>query len=53
MAAGIALLFLGIVGFAKAAGHWSSDVPTTIYKQLVPHANETRHPMPGDPGISE
>ena len=48
MAAGIAVLFFGIVGFAKTAGHWDSQVPTAIYQQLVPHADQARHPMPGE-----
>jgi polyferredoxin len=48
MAAGVAALFLGIVGFAKTAGHWDSHVPHAIYQQLVPHADEARHPMPGE-----
>lgn len=48
MAAGIAVLFFGIVGFAKTAGYWTSDVPRSAYEQIVPHANEARHPMPGE-----
>jgi polyferredoxin len=48
MAAGIAVLFLGIVGFAKTAGYWDTRVPRATYQQLVPHANEARHPMPGE-----
>jgi len=48
MAAGIAVLFFGIIGFAKTAGYWTSDVPRSVYEQIVPHANEARHPMPGD-----
>jgi ferredoxin len=48
MAAGIAALFFGIVGFAKTAGYWDSHVPRAIYEQLVPHADEARHPMPGE-----
>ena len=48
VAAGIAALFFGIVGYAKTAGHWNSLVPRTVYMQLVPHANRARHPMPGD-----
>jgi polyferredoxin len=52
MAAGIAVLFLGIVGFAKTVGFWDSHVPAAVYRELVPHANTTRHPMPGDPEIS-
>jgi ferredoxin len=48
MAAGIAVLFFGIVGFAKTSGYWDSHVPRAIYQQLVPHADEARHPMPGE-----
>jgi hypothetical protein len=42
-----------MVGFAKASGYWKSDIPQAVYKQLVPHANEASHPMPGDPGMRE
>lgn len=52
MAAGIAVLFFGIVGYAKAVGLWDSHVPLAVYRQLVPNANTARHPMPGDPEIS-
>ena len=52
MAAGVALLFFGIVGYAQAAGFWHSDIPAVVYRQLVPHASSARHPMPGDPEIS-
>jgi polyferredoxin len=48
MAAGIAAIFLGMVGFAKTAGYWDSQVSRASYQQLVPHANEARHPMPGE-----
>jgi polyferredoxin len=48
MAAGIAALFFGIVGFAKTAGYWDSHVPHAVYQQLVTHADEARHPMPGE-----
>ena len=48
MAAGIAVLFLGIIGFAKTSGYWTTSISRTTYEQLVPHANEARHPMPGD-----
>ncbi|MGB8063797.1 MAG: 4Fe-4S binding protein [Candidatus Sulfotelmatobacter sp.] len=44
MAAGIAVLFLGIVGYAKAAGYWNGNVPDYIYRQLVPQANVVEHP---------
>ena len=48
MAAGVAVMFLGIVGYAKALGVWNSRIPAAVYRQLVPHANTARHPMPGD-----
>ena len=52
LAAAIAALFFGVVGFAKTAGYWTSDVPANTYRELVPHANEARHPMPGDPALT-
>jgi polyferredoxin len=53
MAAGIAAVFFGIVGFAKTSGYWQTNVPTTVYQDLVPHANSATHPMPGDPALQE
>jgi polyferredoxin len=44
LAAGIAVLFFGIVGFAKTAGYWNGNVPDHVYQQLVPNANEVSHP---------
>jgi hypothetical protein len=44
MAMGVAVLFLGIVGFAKASGYWNGDIPDSVYRQLVPQANEISHP---------
>lgn len=52
MAAGVAVLFFGIVGYAKAVGLWDSRIPAAAYRRLVPHADTARHPMPGDPEIS-
>lgn len=46
MAAGIAVLFLGVAGFAKATGHWNSPVPEVVYQRLVPNADQAAHPMP-------
>ena len=51
MSAGIAGLFFGIVGFAKTEGYWKTDVPNYVYRQLVPHADQATHPMPGDPAL--
>ena len=53
MAAGIAALFFGIVGFAKSEGYWNTTVPDHIYQELVPHADQASHPMPGDPALTE
>lgn len=47
MAAGIAVLFLGVAGFAKATGHWQSSLPASVYQRLVPNADQAAHPMPG------
>jgi hypothetical protein len=49
----VAVLFFGVVGYAKASGHWKSEIPQTVYGQLVPHANEASHPMPGDPSLQQ
>jgi polyferredoxin len=46
VAAGIAAIFLGIVGYAKLSGHWQTNLPKAVYQQLVPRANEATHPMP-------
>ncbi len=47
MAAAIAVLFFGVVGFAKATGHWQSAIPNAAYQVLVPNADEAAHPMTG------
>jgi polyferredoxin len=52
-AAGVAVVFFGLIGFAKVESCWNSDIPHAVYQQLVPHANEASHPMPGDPGLQE
>jgi polyferredoxin len=44
MAAGIALIFCGVAGFARWAGHWGTDVPSQAYYELVPRAQEFGHP---------
>lgn len=46
MATGIALIFIGLVGFAKITRHWNTPVPDSVYQQLIPNANSTSHPMP-------
>ena len=46
MAAGIAVLFLGVAGFAKATGHWNTTISNAVYQRLVPNADQAAHPMP-------
>lgn len=53
VAAGIAALFFGVVGFARASGYWNSEIPSHVYQQLVPTANQATHPMPGDPALAD
>lgn len=44
VAAGVAALFLGLCGYARWTGHWNTDLPSQVYVQLIPHANEFTHP---------
>ena len=44
MAAGVALVFLGVVGAAKATGHWDTAVPDWLYSDLIPKARDFGHP---------
>jgi polyferredoxin len=44
VAAGIAILFFGLVGYARITGHWNTHIPRSVYMQLVPNASEETHP---------
>jgi polyferredoxin len=44
VAAGSVALFLIAVGYARYTGHWTTDLPSRTYFELVPHANEFTHP---------
>lgn len=44
MAAGVAILFLGIVGFAQWQRSWKSDIPDAVYQQLIPQLDNLSHP---------
>jgi hypothetical protein len=48
LAAGIALVFIGSVSYAKFANAWQTHVPEHIYQQLVPDSDRASHPEPGD-----
>jgi polyferredoxin len=43
LAAGIAIIFLGTVAYAKWAGAWKSPIPSSVYQDLVPRAQEFHH----------
>jgi polyferredoxin len=44
IAAGVSIIFFGLVGYAKFSGHWDSDVPNSVYERLIPNAAELTHP---------
>jgi polyferredoxin len=44
IAAGIAVIFLGITTAARLAGHWNTNIPSELYQYLVPHAQQFTHP---------
>jgi polyferredoxin len=44
IAAGLAVLFFGIVGFAKWNKTWNSDIPDSTYERLIPQLNHLAHP---------
>lgn len=43
VAAVLALLFFGLIGIAGANGHWQTNIPQDVYRQMVPHVNEYGH----------
>jgi polyferredoxin len=44
IAAGVAVLFVGICGYAQWTGRWNTDLPSQVYFDLIPRANEFGHP---------
>ncbi len=44
IAAAMAVLFFGLVGYAKLTGHWETRLPQQLYFELVPQASQTSHP---------
>ncbi|HLK51181.1 MAG TPA: hypothetical protein VKT49_23725, partial [Bryobacteraceae bacterium] len=44
IAAGLAILFLGVTGYARWTGHWRTDLPGRVYFELIPQAGEITHP---------
>ncbi|HVT96358.1 MAG TPA: hypothetical protein VHE33_02560, partial [Acidobacteriaceae bacterium] len=41
----LAVIFLGVILFARMSGHWQTQVPKHVYMMLVPNANQVSHPM--------
>lgn len=44
IAAGVGVIFIGLVGYAKISGHWDTYVPNAVYRHLIPNAREYAHP---------
>jgi polyferredoxin len=44
LAAAITVVFLGIVGYARAAGYWHTDLPDDRLFHLIPRAEQFSHP---------
>jgi hypothetical protein len=44
LAAGILILFLGIVGYARLSGQWHTELPDAMYQELIQRAGELSHP---------
>jgi len=42
--AALAYIFFGVVLFARATNHWQTNLPRSVYMQLVPRANQLTHP---------
>ena len=48
VAAGIAILFPGMAGYAKITDQWNTNLAKQVYLQLVENASEQEHPIPSD-----
>lgn len=43
LATGIAILFFGTYAYASWTGHWNTELPKSVYFNLVPRADEFEH----------
>jgi len=41
----LAVIFFGVILFARISGHWQTHVPDHVYQILVPNADQVSHPM--------
>lgn len=48
LAIGIAIVFCGLIGYAKLSDHWQTRLPQDVFLRLVPAAGKQQHPMSGD-----
>jgi polyferredoxin len=39
----LAIIFFGLITFARATHHWQTNLPRSVYQQLVPHADDYTH----------
>ena len=44
IAIGVALIFLVVVGYAKASGYWKGNTPESLFFDLIPNAASVSHP---------
>jgi polyferredoxin len=44
LAVALAAIFLGVAGWARLSGHWSTNIPSQVYDGLIPRAGEFTHP---------
>ncbi len=44
IAAGIMVIFLGLILGARLTGHWHTDIPDEVYFELIPAADQFPHP---------
>ena len=40
----LAIIFFGVILFARATNHWQTHLPQSVYQELVPNANQAAHP---------
>ncbi len=39
----LAILFFGLITAARITHHWQTNLPASVYQQLVPHADDYTH----------
>lgn len=44
VATAMAVIFFGLVGFARVTGYWHTPVPDAVYRELIPAADSFAHP---------